>query len=117
MTLLDAELLFYPTAIGSEPEEPDFDSKDPWQRAMVGHAVCNVIPVIAANRTGNEGGQLFYGSSFIADQRGSKLSELDRSAEGVITADFDLEKIRSERASMGFFRDRRPELYSALSER
>jgi N-carbamoylputrescine amidase len=117
MTLLDAELLFYPTAIGSEPEEPDFDSKDPWQRAMVGHAVCNVIPVIAANRTGEEGGQIFYGSSFIADQRGDKLSELDRSAEAVITADFDLAKIRSERASMGFFRDRRPELYSALSER
>jgi N-carbamoylputrescine amidase len=117
MTLLDAELLFYPTAIGSEPEEPDFDSKDPWQRAMIGHAVCNVIPVIAANRTGDESGQIFYGSSFIADQRGDKLSELDRSAEGVIAADFDLAKIRSERAAMGFFRDRRPELYSALSER
>jgi N-carbamoylputrescine amidase len=117
MTLLDAELLFYPTAIGSEPEEPDFDSKDPWQRAMLGHAVCNVIPVIAANRTGDECGQMFYGSSFIADQRGDKLSELDRSDEGVITADFDLASIRSERASMGFFRDRRPELYKPLSER
>jgi N-carbamoylputrescine amidase len=117
MTLLDAELLFYPTAIGSEPEEPDFDSKDPWQRAMIGHAVCNVIPVIASNRTGAEGEQIFYGSSFIADQRGNKLNELGRSSEGVITADFDLEQVRSDRASMGFFRDRRPELYGALSER
>jgi N-carbamoylputrescine amidase len=115
MTLLDAELLFYPTAIGSEPEEPDFDSKDPWQRAMIGHAVCNVIPVIAANRIGNEEGQLFYGSSFIADGRGNKLAELGRAEEGVICADFELGKLREERASMGFFRDRRPELYAALT--
>jgi N-carbamoylputrescine amidase len=115
MTLLDAELLFYPTAIGSEPEEPDFDSKDPWQRAMIGHAVCNVIPVIAANRTGDEGGQLFYGSSFIADGRGNKVAELGRSEEGVICADFDLARLREERASMGFFRDRRPELYAPLT--
>jgi N-carbamoylputrescine amidase len=117
MTLLDAELLFYPTAIGSEPEEPDFDSRDPWQRAMVGHAVCNVIPVIASNRTGDEGGQIFYGSSFIADQRGNKLCELGRQEEGVITADFDLDQVRSDRAAMGFFRDRRPELYGALGAR
>jgi N-carbamoylputrescine amidase len=115
MTLQDAELLFYPTAIGSEPEEPDFDSKDPWQRAMIGHAVCNVIPVISANRTGTEGGQIFYGSSFIADGRGNKLAELGRNEAGVITADFDLPKLREERASMGFFRDRRPELYGALT--
>jgi N-carbamoylputrescine amidase len=115
MTLLDAELLFYPTAIGSEPEEPDFDSKDPWQRAMIGHAVCNVIPVIAANRIGDEGGQGFYGSSFIADGRGNKCAELGRNEEGVIWADFDLARLREERASMGFFRDRRPELYAALT--
>jgi N-carbamoylputrescine amidase len=115
MTLQDAELLFYPTAIGSEPEEPDFDSKDPWQRAMIGHAVCNVIPVISANRIGNEEGQIFYGSSFIADGRGNKLAELGRTEAGVITADFDLLKLREERASMGFFRDRRPELYAALT--
>jgi N-carbamoylputrescine amidase len=116
MTLMDAELLFYPTAIGSEPEEPDFDSKDPWQRAMVGHAVCNVVPVVASNRIGNESGQLFYGSSFICDQRGEKLSELGRTDEGVIVADFDRAKIREDRASMGFFRDRRPELYKRLLE-
>lgn len=117
MALLDAEILLYPTAIGSEPEEPDFDSKDAWQRAMIGHAVCNVMPVIAANRIGDENGQIFYGSSFISDHRGNKLAELGRSEEGVITADLDLKKIREDRASMGFFRDRRPELYSSLSDK
>ncbi|MEY4514100.1 MAG: hypothetical protein RLZZ450_6222 [Pseudomonadota bacterium] len=116
MALLDAEILFYPTAIGSEPEEPDFDSKDPWQRAMIGHAVCNHMPVVAANRIGDEGGQLFYGSSFIADHRGDKVAELGRNEEGVISADFDLAKIREDRAMMGFFRDRRPELYHRISE-
>jgi N-carbamoylputrescine amidase len=116
MALLDAEILLYPTAIGSEPEEPDFDSKDPWQRAMIGHAVCNHIPVVAANRVGDEGGQLFYGSSFICDHRGEKLAELGRSEEGVIIADLDLDKSREDRAMMGFFRDRRPELYGILSE-
>jgi N-carbamoylputrescine amidase len=117
MALLDAEILLYPTAIGSEPEEPDFDSKDAWQRAMIGHAVCNVMPVIAANRIGNENGQIFYGSSFIADHRGNKLAELGRDEEGVITADLDLKKIREDRASMGFFRDRRPELYGGISDK
>jgi len=115
MTLLDAEILLYPTAIGTEPEEPDFDSKDPWQRAMIGHAVCNHVPVIAANRVGDEGGQVFYGSSFICDHRGEKLAELGRGEEGVITADLDLAQIRQDRAMMGFFRDRRPELYGIIS--
>jgi N-carbamoylputrescine amidase len=117
MALLDAELLLYPTAIGSEPEEPDFDSRDAWQRAMIGHAVCNVMPVIAANRVGNENGQIIYGSSFICDQRGNKLAELGREEEGVIVADLDLARARSDRATMGFFRDRRPELYGLLSEK
>jgi N-carbamoylputrescine amidase len=117
MALMDAEILFYPTAIGSEPEEPEFDTRDPWQRAMVGHAVCNHMPLVAANRVGDEEGQLFYGSSFICDHRGDKLAELGRTEEGVITADLDLAKIRAERATMGFFRDRRPELYGAISER
>lgn len=116
MALLDAEILLYPTAIGSEPEEPEFDSKDPWQRAMIGHAVCNHMPVVAANRVGDEGGQVFYGSSFLCDHRGDKLAELGRSEEGVITADFDFPKIREDRAMMGFFRDRRPELYGLLTE-
>ncbi len=114
MMLLGAELLFYPTAIGSEPHEPELDTRDPWQRAMVGHAVSNVVPVVAANRIGDEGGQRFYGSSFIADQRGDKVAELGRTEEGVALAGFDLDAIERTRASWGFFRDRRPELYDVL---
>jgi N-carbamoylputrescine amidase len=115
MMLMGAELLFYPTAIGSEPEEPDLDTRDMWQRAMVGHAVSNVVPVIAANRYGDEGGQIFYGSSFIADQFGEKIAECGRTGDGVITATFELGQLRRDRASMGFFRDRRPELYGDLT--
>jgi N-carbamoylputrescine amidase len=114
MVLQVADLLLYPTAIGSEPEKPDLDTRDPWQRAMIGHAVSNVAPVIAANRVGNEGGQIFYGSSFIANQRGDKVAELGRTEEGIITASFDLAEVRRNRASWGFFRDRRPELYGVL---
>jgi N-carbamoylputrescine amidase len=114
MMLQGADLLFYPTAIGSEPETPDLDTKDLWQRAMIGHAVSNVVPVIAANRIGNEGGQIFYGASFIADQRGEKVAELGKKDEGVITASFDLAEVRKNRASFGFFRDRRPDLYQPL---
>ena len=115
MMLLGAEVLFYPTAIGSEPHDPDLDTRDPWQRAMVGHAVSNVVPVVAANRTGDESGQIFYGSSFIADARGDKRVELGRTDEGVIAATFDLAAIQRARASWGFFRDRRPELYDVLT--
>ncbi len=115
MMLLGAELLFYPTAIGSEPHDPDLDTRDPWQRAMIGHAVSNVVPVVAANRTGDEGGQLFYGSSFIADARGDKVAELGRADEGVVLARFDLDALGRTRASWGFFRDRRPELYDVLA--
>jgi N-carbamoylputrescine amidase len=114
MMLLGAEVLFYPTAIGSEPHDPELDTRDPWQRAMVGHAVSNVVPVVAANRIGNESGQVFYGSSFIADARGDKRVELGRTDEGVLVTTFDLEAIRQTRASWGFFRDRRPELYDVL---
>ena len=114
MMLLGAEVLFYPTAIGSEPHDPELDTRDPWQRAMVGHAVSNVVPVVAANRTGDESGQVFYGSSFIADPRGDKRAELGRTDEGVIVATFDLGAIERTRASWGFFRDRRPELYDVL---
>ena len=114
MVLQGAEVLLYPTAIGSEPEEPQLDTRDPWMRAMIGHAVSNVVPIAAANRVGNEGGQIFYGSSFIADHRGERLGELGRSERGVITASFDLDQIRRDRASFGFFRDRRPDLYGTL---
>jgi len=117
MMLQGAELLLYPTAIGTEPETPELDTKDLWQRAMVGHAVSNVVPVVASNRIGTEGDQTFYGHSFIASHRGDLVAELGRTDTGVILADLDLEEIRRNRASFGFFRDRRPDLYGILAER
>ncbi len=114
MVLLGADVLLYPTAIGSEPANPSLDTRDRWQRVMQGHAVANVTPVVAANRIGTEDGQLFYGSSFVAGTDGAKVAELGRTEEGVVTATFDLESVRRERASWGFFRDRRPELYGLL---
>lgn len=117
MMLKGAELLFYPTAIGSEPENPTLDTKDLWQRAMIGHAVSNVVPVIASNRVGTENGQTFYGHSFIADQRGEKIAELGRTEEGVIVSELNLAEVKKNRASFGFFRDRRPELYEDLVRR
>ncbi len=115
MVLMGAEVLLYPTAIGTEPEEPDLNTKNPWQRAMIGHAVSNVIPVAAANRVGNEGNQTFYGSSFIANHRGDKVAELDESEENIILAEFDLAAIQRNRAAFGFFRDRRPDLYKIIT--
>jgi N-carbamoylputrescine amidase len=114
MALEGADVLLYPTAIGSEPHDPEFDTKDLWQRAMIGHAVCNVVGVVAANRTGTESDVSFYGSSFISDQNGDKVAELGRDDEGVVVAELDLDKLRIQRASMGFFRDRRPDLYGPL---
>lgn len=114
MMLMGADLLLYPTAIGTEPEEPTLDTKDPWQRAMIGHAVSNVVPVVAANRIGVEPRQTFYGHSFIADHRGNKVAELGREETGVITASFDFDEIRRNRAAFGFFRDRRADLYGIL---
>ena len=120
MVLAGADVLLYPTAIGSEPEEPELDSRDSWQRVMIGHAVANAAGVVAANRIGTEGtgaGAItFYGSSFVADARGDKLAELGRNDRGIALARLDLEAIRRIRASMGFFRDRRPSLYRALIE-
>src|SRR5215510_4505440 len=114
MVLMGADLLLYPTAIGSEPQEPHLDTKDLWQRAMIGHAVSNTVPIIAANRVGTEGGQTYYGCSFVANHRGEKVAELGRTEVGVITAALDLNQARRDRASFGFFRDRRPELYQTL---
>ena len=114
MMLMGAELLFYPTAIGSEPHDTSLDTARLWRRAMVGHAVSNVVPIVAANRVGVEHDQTFYGTSFIADERGDILAELDREEEGVIVATLDLARIRRHRAAFGFFRDRRPELYGRL---
>jgi N-carbamoylputrescine amidase len=116
MVLDGADLLFYPTAIGSEPEEPTLDTRKPWRRVMVGHAVANACAVTAANRVGTEGELGFYGTSFICDARGEILAELDDGHEGVITAPIDLTAQRVYRDGMGFFRDRRPELYGRLLE-
>ena len=116
MVLMGADLLLYPTAIGSEPEEPDLDTAAMWRRAMLGHAVSNTVPVIAANRTGTEDGQTFYGSSFAANEYGDVVASLDREETGVIVATFDLAEVRAHRASFGFFRDRRPDLYGRLAE-
>jgi N-carbamoylputrescine amidase len=114
MALMGAEVLLYPTAIGSEPQDATLDTKDPWQRAMIGHAVANAIPVIASNRIGPEGELTFYGHSFIANFRGDKVAELGRAEEGVIMGTFDLDAIAQYRAGFGFFRDRRPDLYNIL---
>lgn len=114
MALMGAEVLFYPTAIGTEPQDLDLDTKDPWQRVMVGHAVANAIPVVAANRIGTEGDLTFYGHSFIANHRGDTVAELAKPFDGVISATFDLDAIAQYRAGFGFFRDRRPDLYRIL---
>ncbi len=116
MMLMGAEVLFYPTAIGSEPHDTSLDTARLWRRAMVGHAVSNVVPIVAANRIGTEHGQTFYGTSFIADERGDILAELGRDEEGVIVATLDLARVKRHRAAFGFFRDRRPELYGRLVE-
>jgi len=118
MVLQGADLLLYPTAIGSEPEEPDFDSQPYWQRVMQGHAGANVVPLVAANRYGTEASTQrqidFFGSSFICNQWGEKVAEAGRSEDAVLTATFDLHRIRQDRANWGFFRDRRPEHYRSL---
>src|SRR3954463_8785512 len=114
MMLMGAEILFYPTAIGSEPHDEGLDTARLWRRAMVGHAVSNVVPVVAATRVGTEHGQTFYGTSFITDERGDILAELGREEEGVIPATLDLDRVKRHRAAFGFFRDRRPELYGRL---
>jgi N-carbamoylputrescine amidase len=114
MTLMGADVLLYPTAIGAEPQDSGLDTAARWRRAMLGHAVSNVIPVCAANRMGDEGGQIFYGTSFIADQTGEVVADFGRTDEGVILATFDLDMIDRDRAAWGFFRDRRPDLYGSL---
>jgi len=112
MALMGAEVLFYPTAIGSEPHDASLDTRDPWRRAMQGHAVSNVIPVVASNRIGLEkSGQNFYGSSFIADHRGDLVQSFERTDEGVLVQQFDRDFLDRHRAAWGFFRDRRTEFY------
>jgi N-carbamoylputrescine amidase len=118
MALQGAEVICYPTAIGSEPHDASLDSRDHWQRTMQGHAAANLTPVIASNRVGTEEqagvSSTYYGSSFITDGFGAKTAEMNRTAEGVITAVLDLEANRRVRLNWGVFRDRRPELYAPL---
>jgi N-carbamoylputrescine amidase len=116
MMLMGADILFYPTAIGTEPHDPDLDTSRLWRRAMIGHAVSNVVPVVAANRIGSEGGQRFYGHSFICDERGDILAEFGAEETGALVATLDLTAAKKHRAAFGFFRDRRPELYGRLTE-
>ena len=122
MTLLGAEMLFYPTAIGSEPTL-NIDSKPHWQRCMQGHAAANIMPVHASNRIGTEteknsfgnSSMTFYGSSFITDETGAVVEEADKEKEGVLTHTFDLDEIAQRRREWGVFRDRRPEMYHILT--
>ncbi|ANS76703.1 N-carbamoylputrescine amidase [Paenibacillus yonginensis] len=119
MALMGAEILFYPTAIGSEPQDASIDSKDHWQTCMLGHAASNLVPVVASNRIGIETDEdssiNFYGSSFIAGPTGSKVAEAGRTEEAVLVAEFDLDQLESQRIEWGIFRDRRPELYRIIT--
>jgi N-carbamoylputrescine amidase len=119
MALMGAEILCYPTAIGSEPPPaPAVDSSAHWRRVMQGHAAANYVPLIASNRIGREVGETyeitFYGTSFIAGPTGEILADAGRDKEAVITAAVDLDAIASARNSWGLFRDRRPDLYGSL---
>lgn len=119
MALQGAEILFYPTAIGSEPHDPHINSRDHWQRVQQGHAGANLMPLVASNRVGREEQDgyaiTFYGSSFIADAFGAKVAELDEREEGVLLHRFDLDQLEHTRSAWGVFRDRRPNLYGALA--
>jgi N-carbamoylputrescine amidase len=115
LALQGADLLLFPTAIGSEPEYPEYDTREPWKRAMIGHAASNAVAICAANRVGEEGGLRFYGSSFIADHRGETVAALGRDEEGIAVARLNLENARAYRKWLGVLTDRRPELYGALT--
>ncbi|GAA5646608.1 N-carbamoylputrescine amidase [Vibrio proteolyticus] len=120
LALNGAEAIFYPTAIGSEPQDPTLDSRDHWQRTMQGHSAANLVPVIAANRTGVEVDDgietTFYGSSFITDHTGAKLAEAPRNEEAIIYAEIDLQATAKARHAWGLFRDRRPDLYTSVGK-
>ncbi len=117
MALQGAEILFYPTAIGSEPRAPEVSSRGHWTRVMQGHAAANLVPVVAANRIGREVGAestlTFYGGSFISDPTGALLAQADLE-EDILYADLDLRQLAAQRAEWGLFRDRRPELYGPI---
>lgn len=120
LALQGAEAIFYPTAIGSEPQDPNWDSRRHWQRAMQGHSAANMVPVVASNRIGVEQGEAFsttfYGSSFITDQFGDMLASSSKDQQEVLVQSFDLKAIARMRASWGLFRDRRPDLYGRINQ-
>ncbi|KJY81765.1 carbon-nitrogen hydrolase [Vibrio galatheae] len=120
LALHGAEAIFYPTAIGSEPQDPTLDSRDHWQRTMQGHSAANLVPVIASNRVGTELDDgietTFYGSSFITDHTGGKIAEAPREGEAIIYADIDLAATAKARHAWGLFRDRRPDLYTSIGK-
>ncbi|HCG9210993.1 TPA: N-carbamoylputrescine amidase [Vibrio parahaemolyticus] len=120
LALHGAEAIFYPTAIGSEPQDPTLDSRDHWQRTMQGHSAANLVPVIASNRVGIEVDDgietTFYGSSFITDHTGAKISEAPREGETIIYAEIDLAATAKARHAWGLFRDRRPDLYTSVGK-
>jgi len=118
MALMGAEILFYPTAIGSEPQDPSLDSRRHWQRVMQGHAGANLVPLVASNRYGAEAGATcaatYYGTSFIAGPTGEVLAEASDHEDAILVQEFDLAAIRLQRDGWGVFRDRRPDLYGAI---
>ncbi|EMI7298267.1 N-carbamoylputrescine amidase [Vibrio parahaemolyticus] len=120
LALHGAEAIFYPTAIGSEPQDPTLDSRDHWQRTMQGHSAANLVPVIASNRVGTEVDDgietTFYGSSFITDHTGAKIAEAPREGETIIYAEIDLAATAKARHAWGLFRDRRPDLYASVGK-
>ena len=118
MAVMGAEILFFPTAIGSEPPDPAYDSKDHWQMCMQGHSATNLMPVVASNRVGTETFEnseiTFYGSSFITNNKGQKTAQMDRTSEGILVEEVDLGDYQNERDAWGLFRDRRPAKYGPL---
>ncbi|EIQ1514014.1 N-carbamoylputrescine amidase [Vibrio parahaemolyticus] len=120
LALHGAEAIFYPTAIGSEPQDPTLDSRDHWQRTMQGHSAANLVPVIASNRVGTEVDDgietTFYGSSFITDHTGAKIAEAPREGETIVYAEIDLAATAKARHAWGLFRDRRPDLYTSVGK-
>ncbi len=121
MALMGADLLFFPTAIGSEPSQPEMDTQPHWTNVMRGHAAANQTPVIASNRIGTETAQYrdlsltFFGSSFICDESGELVAQADRNSESILLHTFDLDHVRKQRKAWGLFRDRRPEHYGVIN--
>ncbi|MFU0833979.1 MAG: N-carbamoylputrescine amidase [Oscillospiraceae bacterium] len=114
LVLKGAEILFYPTAIGSEPLNPTYCSRAHWQTCIQGHAAANMVPIVVSNRVGEEQQIKFYGSSFLADEHGQIVKQADTETEGILSAEFDFTQLALKRRAWGLFRDRRPDLYRTI---